>query len=131
MTTAPEDAHRIAGELAAREPIFHRPEFGTRREDFDRLMATDFSEVGASGATYSREFVLETLVERHRHPVVERLVVSDFACRQVAPALWLASYRLEQDGDRVSRRSTLWRRTSEGWQIVHHQGTLVSAGQAR
>ena len=128
MTTSQADFDRITEELAAREPIFHRAEFGTAREDFDRLMASDFSEVGASGKVYSRELVLQTLVERHRHPVVEHLVVSDFACRRVAPDTWLATYRLEQDGGRLTRRSTLWRMSPEGWKIVHHQGTLVAEG---
>jgi len=52
------DLSCVARELAAREPIFHKPEFGTSREDFDRLMAKDYWEIGASGQKYSREFVL-------------------------------------------------------------------------
>jgi hypothetical protein len=34
------------------------------------------------------------------------------------------TYTLHQ-GARITRRSTIWRRTGEGWKIVYHQGTMV------
>jgi hypothetical protein len=123
-STSPDVAD-VAAELAAREPIFHHPEFGTTRRDFERMMATDFWEVGASGRTYSREFVLDALEQRHRQPVVEELQVSDFRCQRLAEDHFLATYRLDQSG-RLSRRATLWRRTDDGWKIVYHQGTLIA-----
>jgi hypothetical protein len=39
---------------------------------------------------------------------------------------YLITYRLAQ-GDRVSRRSTIWRKQDGRWQILYHQGTLVTA----
>lgn len=115
----------IARELAAREPIFHRPEFGTTRADFERMMADDFWEVGASGNKYSREFVLDALERRQNDSSPEHLAVSDFACRPVAADTYLVTYQLEQDGGRLSRRSTLWRYAPDGWKILYHQGTLI------
>jgi hypothetical protein len=117
----------IASELAAREPLFHRPEFGTTRQDFDRMMAEEFWEVGASGQVYSRAFVLDTLEQRHREPVAEDLEVTNFGCQPLAADLFLATYTLNQSG-RVSRRASLWRQTPEGWQVVYHQGTLLANG---
>jgi hypothetical protein len=35
------------------------------------------------------------------------------------------TYRLSQ-AERVSRRSTVWRRLNGRWQILYHQGTLIS-----
>lgn len=115
----------ILAELASREPIFHRPEFGTTRADFERMTAPDFWEVGASGRRYSREFVLDTLEERYRHPVAEVWETADFACRELAPDVYLLTYTLLQEGTRKTRRSTIWQRTPDGWKIVYHQGTLV------
>lgn len=112
--------------LAAREPIFHRPEFGTTRADFEAMVADEFREVGASGRTYSKAQVLDVLEARHSRPVEEDFSVSDFACRQVARDLYLVTYALDQSG-RLSRRSTLWRLTGPDWKIVYHQGTLVTA----
>ncbi len=118
------DAIRDA--LRAREPIFHRPEWGTRREDFEAMVEPDFWEVGASGQCYDRAFVLDTLVARHAAPVHEDLQVSDFACRALGDDTYLVTYRLAQ-GERLSRRSTIWRRHEGRWRIVYHQGTLIAA----
>ena len=125
--SGPSQLDDVTRELAAREPVFHQPEFGTTRADFDRMMTDDFWEVGASGKKYSREFVLDTLEQRHKSSVPEHLVVSDFACRRVATDTYLVTYQLEQDGDRFSRRSTLWQHSPDGWKILYHQGTLISA----
>ena len=120
MTASPEP---VTEELAAREPIFHRPEFGTSRADFEAMMDDEFFEVGASGKKYSREFVLDAL-ELRDHSAAEHLVVTDFACRQISNDTWLVTYELEQAEARISRRSTLWRRTPQGWKVLYHQGTL-------
>jgi hypothetical protein len=63
FTTAPE-LQPIIDELSAREPIFHRPEFGTTREDFERMTTEDYWETGASGRQYSRAAVLDELEKR-------------------------------------------------------------------
>jgi hypothetical protein len=31
--------------------------------------------------------------------------------------------------ERLSRRTTLWQMTGEGWRILYHQGTIVSADE--
>jgi hypothetical protein len=49
--TAPE-LQDVLAKLSAREPIFHRPEFGTLRADFERMTSVDFWEAGASGRRY-------------------------------------------------------------------------------
>ena len=53
---------------------------------------------------------------------------ADLACRELAPDLFQATYRLVQ-GDRETWRSTLWRRTrgpaGDTWQVVFHQGTVI------
>ena len=116
----------ITQQLMAREPIFHRPELGTSRRDFAAMLDAEFWEVGASGRVYAREFVLDTLAQRHTSPVIEQFTVSDFACRRVAVDVYLVTYQLEQEGGRLSRRATLWRRAADGWKILYHQGTLIS-----
>ena len=67
MEPARQTALELLGvqeELAAREPIFHRPEHGTTRAAFERMTAEDFWETGASGRRYSRRYVLAAHVER-------------------------------------------------------------------
>ena len=120
----PELAEVLA-ELSAREPIFHRPEFGTTRADFELLTEEDFWEIGASGRRYSRAFVLDVLEKRHAVPHEDVWETSDFRCQRLAEDLYLLTYTLLQDHVRLTRRSTIWRSTPVGWKIVYHQGTLV------
>jgi hypothetical protein len=115
----------ILEQLRNREPIFHRPEFGTTRADFEAMTEPDFWEVGASGRRYSREYVLNVLEERYRQPFDDDWQTSDFHCREIAADNYLLTYTLRQ-GERITRRATLWRHTAQGWKSVYHQGTLVA-----
>jgi hypothetical protein len=122
----PPELAGVLDELSAREPIFHRPEFGFTRADFDRLMAADYWETGASGRRYSREFVLDEMDRRYATgPYQDIWETSDFDCRLLAENLYLLTYTLLQDKHRTTRRTTIWQRTPDGWQIVYHQGTIV------
>lgn len=122
--TNPELAGTLA-ELSSREPIFHRPEFGTTRADFEDMTAGDFWEVGASGRRYSRVVVLDELENRFAEPHRDVWETMDFHCQKLAPDVYLLTYTLVQDNQRRTRRSTIWRQTTEGWKIVYHQGTVV------
>ncbi|HXC08486.1 MAG TPA: hypothetical protein VNV61_06125 [Steroidobacteraceae bacterium] len=126
MNTAP---HLLAvlEELKRREPIFHRPELGTTRADFENMTDPAFWEVGASGRRYSREFILDTLENRVLQGYEDVWETLDFHCLEIAPENYLVTYTLLQ-GARVTRRATLWRRTSSGWKILYHQGTVVDPG---
>lgn len=116
--------------LRRREPIFQRPEFGSTRADFGRMTAADFWEFGASGQRHSRDQVLDVLDRRTPDPAELHWKTRDFHCRALGPDAYLLTYTLEP-GERVSRRTTIWRRDGEQWQIVFHQGTLVASLQAR
>jgi hypothetical protein len=111
--------------LREHEPIFHRHEFGRTRADFERMTAADFFEIGASGQRYSRAHVLDVLEHRPPDPAAHSWITRGFHCRELGPHTYLLTYTLEQ-GERVSRRSTIWRREGDGWVILFHQGTLVA-----
>lgn len=116
----------VLSELVQREPIFHRPEFGTIRADYERMTADDFWEVGASGRRYSRAYVLDLLEQRAAAaPAEQELEASEFCCRRLAGKVYLLTYTLVQNRTRKTRRSTIWQRTPSGWRIVFHQGTII------
>ncbi len=122
--TAPE-LKDVQAELAALEPIFHHPELGTSRADFEGMMSEDFWETGASGRRYARSFVLDVLEERSTTPREDAWEVRDFYCRRLGPDTYLLTYTLLQNHQRLTRRATIWQSTAEGWKAVYHQGTIV------
>jgi len=127
LVMSPEIAD-VCAELAAREPIFHHPELGTTRDEFEAQTAPDFWEVGASGTVYQRAEIWLILEARYNDPTYrDEWQASEFFCRQLGPDNYLLTYLLRQ-GARLTRRATLWRRTPTAWQVVYHQGTIVDAG---
>jgi hypothetical protein len=125
----PPELAQVLSELIDREPIFHRPEHGTARADFERMTVPGFWETGASGERYSRAFVLEVLEKRWSRPHEDVWDASEFCCRELAPEVYLLTYTLLQTPSngraRRTRRATIWQHTIEGWKIVYHQGTVV------
>ncbi len=120
-----DDAVREA--LRSREPVFHRPEHGTTRADLEGMTADAFWEVGASGSVYDREDVLRVVETRYADPAydpMDGLEVDDFDVREAGDGVWLATYRLRQ-GERLTRRLSVWRATGDGWQVLYHQGTVI------
>jgi hypothetical protein len=72
--------------------------------------------------------VLDALEKRHAAPHADVWETSDFQCRRLAGDVYLLTYTLLQNNERLTRRSTIWQRTNEGWKIVYHQGTIVAEG---
>jgi hypothetical protein len=114
----------VLEELRQREPIFHHPEFGTTRRDYEAMTDPEFWEVGASGRRYSRAFVLDTLENRAPDADESKWLTRDFLCREIGADNYLLTYTLHQEA-RITRRATLWRRTASGWKALYHQGTIV------
>ena len=82
----------VLEQLQSREPIFHRPELGTTRADFEKMMVADFWEVGASGRRYSRDYVLSELQKRYAGPYVDQWETRNFHCRRLAENVYLLTY---------------------------------------
>lgn len=117
----------VLEEVKSREPIFHRPEWGTTTADFENMMVADFWEVGASGRRYSRSYVLAELDRRYKNPGTDEWETREFHCRRLAGDVYLLTYTLLH-GPRKTRRATIWQHTPSGWKIVFHQGTVVQDG---
>ncbi len=125
LLVTPPELHDVLAELSAREPILHRPEFGTSRADFERMTVEDFWETGASGRRYSRQFVLDELERRSFTPHEDVWETRDFYCRRLGLDTYLLTYTLLQYKQRLTRRATIWQSGAEGWKAVYHQGTIV------
>lgn len=117
----------VLRELRSMEPIFHTKAFGLTAAERERRVAPDYWEVGASGRRYSREFIMTLLAQK---PPVDAEAAgwtcSDFGLRQLGPgSTYLLTYTPDQAG-RITRRATVWHRAEAGWQILYHQGTVVT-----
>ncbi|WP_415907177.1 DUF4440 domain-containing protein [Oleiharenicola sp. Vm1] len=119
-----EGAH-VQDELVRLENQVHWPQAGTSRAAMAQWFAEDFWEVGASGRKFTLAVVLNVLEKRAAAgAAAEPRTLSDVACRALAADTFLLTYLLEQPG-RLTRRSSVWRRTADGWRMLHHQGTVV------
>jgi hypothetical protein len=117
----------VLEQLKAREPVFHRLEPGAVRADLESMTDAQFCEVGASGRRYGREYVLDLLEKRFENPGQDVWEVSDLRCLELARDTYLVTYTLLQQKQRVTRRSSIWRKSGQLWKIVYHQGTVVEA----
>ena len=127
FTYVEPDLLPVLKELRRREPIFHRPEFGTTRADYESATAPHYWEVGASGRRYSRDFILRTLEQNPPVAAVSaNWQVYGLGLRRLGPDTYLLTYTLHQE-ERVTRRATIWQSTATDWLILYHQGTIVSA----
>ncbi len=128
FTKVEQGLQPVLEELRRREPIFHNAEFGSTTAEFERSTAPDYWEVGASGRRYSRDFILRELTKSA--PYVDAAEagweMSEFGLRELGPDTYLLTYTLDQAGRRT-RRSTIWRRSEDGWRILYHQGTIIAA----
>jgi len=123
---------KILNELLSREPLFHKPEHGREKGDLMAMTDERFFEVGASGEKYNRMNVVNNVTKRYEDPDYQgvnsppedKWVVKDAFCRQLEGSTYLITYTLFQ-GERVTRRATVWQKNNKNWKIIYHQGTIV------
>ena len=87
-----------------------------------KLIADDFTEVGASGAIFGKSEVLAAL------PLEAGITfqANSLQARLLSSTVGLVTYVVtRQDGalSVTSRRCSIWRLVQEQWQLVYHQGT--------
>lgn len=119
----------ILQELQSLEVELHHPGVRCSRERLEQLLHLDFHEVGRSGRAYSRERIVNHLAAQETQPVV---VSDSFSVSQLGPGVALLTYRsahIESEGKLVHHtlRSSVWLKTSAGWQLRYHQGTPAHA----
>ena len=68
--------------------------------------------------------MLDAVVRRGSVKGDAEWVISDVRCRALGGNTYALTYHLDQAG-RLTRRLTLWRRDSDGWKALYHQGTII------
>ena len=94
---------------------------------YEAVLAPDFLEIGSSGRLWTRAEILESL---HAEPPNASVTIESFQAADLGPDVVLASYDthgITSGGEeRRSRRSSIWVRHDDRWQIRFHQGTPIS-----
>lgn len=85
------------------------------------LLHPDFREYGSSGRVYTKEMMVQMMVQQT--PGVVK--IRDFEVNEVSDDVALVTYRTIGDEGRETRRSSVWLRRDTRWQIIFHQGTRV------
>jgi hypothetical protein len=106
-----------AGELALLDPEVRASAARTAA-----LLHPGFTEFGRSGRRWGRESIV-TLLAAEGEPAPDTgVTVSELRGVPLAPDLVHLTFITERGGSRTNR-SSLWRRTEDGWQLWFHQGT--------
>jgi hypothetical protein len=109
----------IAGGLRLLEPSARRAP-----EQVEALLHPDFFEFGASGRRWDRREMVAALAQE---PDAEPAVASELTGIRLADGIVLVTY-VSQRGQRRCLRSSIWRKTTAGWQVYFHQGTMIAPG---
>lgn len=111
--------------LLTLEQEMHRTEVRRNRQRMEELLHPDFEEFGRSGRVYSRE---EILAEFSNEGSLPTIAVSDIELKPLSDDLALLSYvscHQSTSDQRRTRRSSLWQKNGERWQVRFHQGTAI------
>lgn len=115
----------VLEELTKLEIFIHWPTLGSTKQELENILDQNFWEVGASGKRYNREIVLRVLEERSKKHNHELWFNKDFHCAEIAEDNYLLTYTVTQ-GERWTQRSSIWRKSENGFKLVYHQGTIVA-----
>lgn len=85
------------------------------------LLDPEFTEFGASGRRWDAESVLTVTNDGTLSPE-SPVEVTEMSGAVLAPGVVHLTYLADNRGRR-SWRSSLWRRTDDGWRMYFHQGT--------
>jgi len=118
----------LLSDLQALEVELHHPGVRCSRERLEQLLHPDFYEVGRSGRTYDRTTVIAHLAAQESQPIIES---GAFALSELAPGVALLTYRSafadpERGLSYHALRSSVWVKSSSGWQMRYHQGTAAA-----
>jgi len=91
-----------------------------------QIIADDFFEYGRSGRVYTRDDTLAI----ERQPIHANLPLPNFQARLISAEVAQVTYNTEVSHNGViqqARRSSIWSKSTRGWQLRFHQGTPFNA----
>jgi len=105
-----------------------QPEIRRSPAEVARLLADEFVEFGSSGRVYEKQSIIDELSQE---PEI-RFLMKDFRAFSLAQGVVLVTYRatsFSRNKEKAvhSLRSSVWKSSQGGWQMIFHQGTPTPA----
>jgi hypothetical protein len=123
---ARKNMNSIAATIKELELSLLKPEVRSSKEALDKLLAEDFIEIGTSGATYTKQDILERLP--NNTDSVD-YTVTDFTVEipdENTAITTFKTIRVTNDTDIIiSQRSSHWRNTDGHWKIFSHNAIKI------
>jgi chloramphenicol 3-O phosphotransferase len=102
-------------ELALLKPVLRRD-----LHKLDSLIADNFYEIGASGATYNKEDILKFSPNEKDNDIYGQ--ITDFEITYLAANLIRANYNLKEKA-KQTKRTSIWQKIHSNYQMIFHQGS--------
>jgi hypothetical protein len=117
----------IEAALIANDKALLTPEVRRSVPKLKSLLSEDFREIGATGAYFGLQNVLDRLPKTDNWSATAQ----DFECRMLSPTVGQVVFRcvITHDADVepvYSHRSSIWKLEDGDWKMVFHQGTKVA-----
>jgi hypothetical protein len=111
------------------------PSVRSSRKELGQLLADDFLEFGASGATYDKPKIVAALIADPASALPRYAALNKLRVTWLADDTVLLNYRSSLSQPGVGRlqanRSSIWKRNDGRWQMLFHQGTPLGAPSAK
>ncbi|MGJ8527351.1 DUF4440 domain-containing protein [Maritalea sp.] len=98
----------------------------------EQYFASDFFEFGRSGRTYTRDEMIFDPASTTE--IKAKIPLENFSARYLSDEIVQVTYvsELDYDGEILrGNRSSIWSKTSIGWQLRFHQGTPVEVNEQK
>jgi hypothetical protein len=116
----------LAEEIIAAELTLLDPAVRHNREALERWLDPEFTEIGQSGAFWTREAKLEDLLGNDQTSYATAELTEPHVL-EIAEKCYLLTY-VVRVGERRSRRSSIWRRRDGQLRMMFNQGTPMTGG---
>lgn len=98
------------------------PKTRSNTATLNKLLSAEFVEFGSSGTVYNRTKIMDALTKE----ISDQIMAHDFKAAALSDNVVLVTYISTHENKSQCLRSSVWKRTDKQWQMVFHQGTIVS-----
>ena len=92
------------------------------KNELEKLISKDFIEYGSSGLIYSYDETINGLLNETEEKIYK---IVKMEAKIFSKNIVMILYIIDINGN-ISNRSSIWKKESNKWKIIFHQGTKVN-----